>query len=87
MKWKHHILFIILATSAFLGSHTIAAQTPEIWLQKGMDAEDKGDLKYAQECFNQAIKLEPSLPTCWYNRGVVRIKQKQYSLAVVDLNK
>lgn len=87
MKWKRHILFIILATSVFCVSHTVVAQTAELWLQKGMDAEDKGDLKYAQECYNQAIKLEPALPTFWYNRGAVRIKQKQYSLAVVDLNK
>jgi tetratricopeptide (TPR) repeat protein len=87
MKCKHHILFIILATSLLCVKNTLTAQSAEQWMQKGMDAELKGDLKYALQCYDQAVKLEPALPTFWYNRGAVRIKQKQYSLAVVDFNK
>jgi tetratricopeptide (TPR) repeat protein len=63
------------------------AQTAEQWVQKGIQSEKSGDSKNALECYSQAIKAEPGLPTAWYNRGVARIKLKQYSLAVVDLNK
>ena len=63
------------------------AQTPEECLKKGKQAEDAGDYKYAVEYYSQAIKAEPVLATAWFNRGVARIKLKQYSLAVVDLNK
>ncbi len=65
----------------------VSAQTAEQWLQKGIQSEKTGDVKNALECYSQAIKLEPALPTAWYNRGVARIRLKQYSLAVVDLNK
>ncbi len=63
------------------------AQTPEECLIRGKQAEDAGDYKYAVEYYSMAIKAEPALATAWFNRGVARIKLKQYSLAVVDLNK
>lgn len=63
------------------------AQTAEHWVQKGILAEKSGDTKNALEYYTQAINAEPTLATAWYNRGVTRTKLKQYSMAVVDLNK
>jgi tetratricopeptide (TPR) repeat protein len=38
----------------------------------GLCLVDKGDISAAQDCFDQALKLEPLQPHAWYNRSRTR---------------
>jgi len=87
MKLGARIIFTFLTTFCFCATNSAMAQTAEECLKRGMQAEEAGDFKNAVEYYNLAIKAEPALATAWYNRGIARTKLKQYSLAVVDLNK
>ncbi len=63
------------------------AQGVQEWLARGLIQDSLGKYKSAIESYSQAIKLEPSLATAWYDRAVCYLKLKNYNMAVVDLNK
>lgn len=53
---KKLITLIIILCSAF----TLSAQTYDEWITRGMDAVEKDSLSLAENCFKEALRLEPA---------------------------
>jgi tetratricopeptide (TPR) repeat protein len=69
------------------GPGLVSAQSVEQLVAEGLRADSTGNYKTAVKLFSSAIEKEPELSVAWYNRGVSRMKMKQHSLALVDLNR
>jgi tetratricopeptide (TPR) repeat protein len=55
-------------------------------LDEGRKAYRRGDLDTAEEAFSEAYRLDSSLDTALYNRGLVHLKLLKFGKAVNDFN-
>src|SRR5688572_18384044 len=78
----------LILTLAFCSTIFISkAQSAEEFLNLGIDAADKGKHAEAVELYNKAIALSPDNAIMLYDRAISKYNLKQYSAAMVDLNK
>ena len=85
--FNKHILTICFLTLFY---QLIAAQPISLENQlvnRGMQQQKANDYSNAIKTYDQLISIAPQNANYWYNRGVLKLQEKNYGDAVVDLNK
>ncbi len=59
----------------------------DAWVRKGVTYYDNGDIPKAEECLNQAVKIRPKEFKAVYNRGKLRLFNKDIEGALHDLDR
>ncbi len=69
-------IFMLLFTGAGLAQETAEQIDPIAVFNQAQDLHEKGDLAGAIRLYEKAIKVEPSFPEAYYQRGVAELAMK-----------
>jgi tetratricopeptide (TPR) repeat protein/uncharacterized membrane protein len=56
-------------------------------INRGIEHQEKKDLDSALADFDEAIRIDPTIPLAFANRASVRYDKKEYDVSIEDLNK
>lgn len=91
-KSKKYCVFIVFAALISLSFAIINSvispkiQTKKTPIYEGQELLDKGELKRAEEKFNEVQRLEPKSPEPWYWKARVALARRNQSTALEYLN-
>lgn len=77
-------VLLIAARQAPMGSTVGVERRAKTWLNKGVSHKALGDLRLAQDCFEQALALQPDFAIAHYNLGVVLSQSGQFGRALAS---
>jgi tetratricopeptide (TPR) repeat protein len=64
---------------------TSGSATTDILMERGVLAEQEGDLVTARAFFDRAASLSPDYPEAWNRRAVIAFQQQEYGEALRDI--
>lgn len=80
-------LIVGVAIISILPISTLAQETHDEWLSSGIMAHDEGEYEKAIECYNKALKIEPSSCKAFYEIAYSYYALEDYKKAVKYLKK
>jgi len=75
------------AQTDFAAAQKLNPQSGEALFNLAITAEKLGDKKAARKAYDQLITLQPNTNQAWYNRALLRYRDRDYDGAIADLQK